>query len=204
VSEIFDWAKSAPMQPEPITVEIWRQLPEEFCRQVEVVDGQAVRCDSPSRLHQKVTRRLANMFETAAVRHTAEAEECLDADLDFDVVLWELPRAHIRRPDVALYRCAPDDEKPLPAHMVLIAVEVVSGSGRVDTIDKRAEYAAAGIPWYWIVRLHDGGVTSIEILALDHAIGGYRLFTVLEPGRDRYAEGPIRIGLDWPQLHMIG
>jgi Uma2 family endonuclease len=143
------------------------------------------------------------MFEQAAVRHTAEAEERLDADLGFDVVLWELPRAHIRRPDVALYRCAPDDEKPLPASMVLIAVEVVSGSGRIDTVDKRAEYAAAGIPWYWIVRLHDGGVSNVEVLALDHAIGGYRLVRVLEPG-DSHADGPIRIRLDWSQLRMIG
>jgi Uma2 family endonuclease len=192
------------MQPEPITVEIWKQLPEEFCRQVEVVGGQAVRCESPSRLHQKVTRRLANMFEQAAIRHGAETEECLDADLDFDVVLWELPRAHIRRPDVALYRCAPDDEKPLAAHMVLIAVEVVSGSGRVDTVDKRAEYAAAGIPWCWIIRLHDGGVSSIEILALDHAIGAYRLARVLEPGSGGHSDGPIRIALDWSQLRMTG
>ena len=35
MSEIFDWASTARMHPEPITVEIWRQLPEEFCRQVE-------------------------------------------------------------------------------------------------------------------------------------------------------------------------
>jgi Uma2 family endonuclease len=204
VKEIFEWAKSMPIQPEPITVDIWKRLPEDFCRQVEVVDGQAVRCASPSRLHQKVTRHLANMFERAAARHTAETEECLDADLDFDVVLWELPRAHIRRPDVALYRCAPDDEKPLPAHMVLIAVEVVSGSGRVETVDKRAEYAAAGIPWYWIVRLHDGGVSQIEVLALDHAISAYRLVTVLESGGERHADGPVRIGLDWSLLRMTG
>jgi Uma2 family endonuclease len=202
MSEIFDWASTARMQPEPITVEIWRQLPEEFCRQVEVTDGQAVRCESPSRLHQKMTRRLANMFEQAAQRHTAQAQECLDADLDFDVVLWELPRAQIRRPDVALYRCAPEDEKPLPAHMVLIVVEVLSGAGRVDTVDKRAEYAAAGIPWYWIVRLHDGGVSSIEILALDHGISGYRVVSVLEHGDKSHVDGPILMNLDWAQLRL--
>jgi hypothetical protein len=88
--------------------------------------------------------------------------------------------------------------------MVLIAVEVVAGSGRVDTVDKRAEYAAGGIPWYWIVRLRDGGVSGIEILALDYAIGGYRIVTVLESGSDGHPEGPIRINLDWSQLRMIG
>lgn len=40
---IRDWATPDNLQPEPITVEIWRDLPEEFCRQVEVVNGQAVR-----------------------------------------------------------------------------------------------------------------------------------------------------------------
>ena len=38
---IHDWATPENLQPEPITVEIWRDLPEEFCRQVEVVNGQA-------------------------------------------------------------------------------------------------------------------------------------------------------------------
>jgi Uma2 family endonuclease len=35
---------------------------------------------------------------------------------------------------------------------VLLAVEIVSpGSEGVDTVTKRAEYAAAGIPQYWVV-----------------------------------------------------
>jgi hypothetical protein len=49
---IYDWAVTANLQPEPISVEIWRNLPEEFCRQVELVNGQVVRCEKPSRAHQ--------------------------------------------------------------------------------------------------------------------------------------------------------
>ncbi|WP_188191261.1 Uma2 family endonuclease [Nonomuraea sp. SYSU D8015] len=200
MSEIFDWVQKAGVQPEPITVDVWKRLPEEFCRQVEVVDGQAIRCEPPSRLHQKVARHLTNMLELATVRHGAEHEERLEANMDFDVLLWELPRAQIRRPDAALFRCAPEEENPLPAHLVLLVVEVVSGTGRVDTVGKRAEYAAAGIPWYWIVRLDDQGVSSIEILALDHGIAGYRLVSLLEPGSGTLAEGPIRIRLEWERL----
>ncbi|MEV0617052.1 Uma2 family endonuclease [Nonomuraea sp. NPDC050404] len=200
MSEVFDWVHKAELQPEPITVDIWKQLPEEFCRQVEVVGGQAVRCEPPSRLHQTMARRLTNMLESAARRHTARTQESLEANSDFDVVLWELPRTHIRRPDAALFRCAPEDEKPLPAHLVLLAVEVLSGNLRVDTVDKCAEYAAAGIPWYWIVSLDDQGVSSIEILALDHGIGGYRRVCLLEPGAVTRAEGPILVRLDWDQL----
>ncbi|MFC5826831.1 Uma2 family endonuclease [Nonomuraea insulae] len=202
MSDIYDWVQKAGVQPEPITLDVWKQLPEEFCRQVEVIDGQAVRCESPSRLHQKVARHLANMLERAVQRHGVRTQDSLDADMDFDVILWELPRAHIRRPDAALFRCAPEDEKPLPAHLALLVAEVVSGTGRVDTVDKRAEYAAAGIPWYWIVRLDDQGVSNIEILALDHGIGGYRLVSVLEPGSATQAKGPIRVRLDWDRLRF--
>ncbi|MFI6501587.1 Uma2 family endonuclease [Nonomuraea typhae] len=190
----------AGLQPEPITLEIWRELPEEFCRQVEVLDGQAVRCESPSRLLQTMTRRLVNTLETAARQHVARTSECVEANMDVDVVLWEVSRAQIRRPDAALYRCAPDDERPLPAHLVLLVVEVLSGAGKIDLIDKRAEYAAAGIPWYWVVTLDDIGVAAVEVLALDHGIGGYRSVAVLEPGSQDRMPGPIRIKLDWEDL----
>lgn len=62
---IHDWATPENLQPEPITVEIWRDLPEEFCRQVEVVNGQAVRCEAPRRAHQTAARRLAAVLEAA-------------------------------------------------------------------------------------------------------------------------------------------
>ncbi|MBF6218362.1 hypothetical protein IU479_09595 [Nocardia abscessus] len=38
MSAIFDWAGPDNVQPEPITVDIWRELPEEFCRLVQVVN----------------------------------------------------------------------------------------------------------------------------------------------------------------------
>ena len=47
MSEIYDCIRNAPLQPEPITIEIGRQLPEGFCRQVQVVDGQPIRCEPP-------------------------------------------------------------------------------------------------------------------------------------------------------------
>jgi hypothetical protein len=49
---IYDWAVTANLQPEPLSVEVWRNLPEEFCRQVELVNGQVVRCDKPNRAHR--------------------------------------------------------------------------------------------------------------------------------------------------------
>ncbi|MER7451060.1 hypothetical protein ABTW96_12325 [Nocardia beijingensis] len=52
---IFDWAQPDNVQPEPITVDVWRELPEEFCRLVEVVNGNAVRCESPRRISKPFT-----------------------------------------------------------------------------------------------------------------------------------------------------
>ncbi len=68
---IHDWATPENLQPEPITVEIWRDLPEEFCRQVEVVNGQAVRREAPRRTHQTAARRLAAVLEAAAADYVA-------------------------------------------------------------------------------------------------------------------------------------
>jgi hypothetical protein len=120
---IYDWATPDNLQPEPITVEIWRNLPEEFCRQVEVVNGQAIRCESPSRAHQAAARRLAGVLESAAGEYMSlHPGSCLDVSDDFDVTLWEAPDATIRRPDIALHNCAPDDLRiRLGWHPLLLA-----------------------------------------------------------------------------------
>ncbi|MET9487433.1 Uma2 family endonuclease [Nocardia sp. NPDC006630] len=203
VSELLDWARKENLQPAPITVEIWKTLPEDFCRLVEVVNGEAVRAESPFRPHQKAARRIADFIETAADAHMSRYNDgCLDVDTDFDVLLWELPRATIRRPDAALFACAPPDLRPLPASMVKLVVEVVSpGTERVDTADKMAEYALAGIPWYWIVHLADNEVAVIETFVLDHLLNQYRPHRTLEH-TDGVAEIdlPIAVKLDWSRL----
>lgn len=206
MSAIFDWARTENLQPEPITVSIWKELPEDYCRRVEVVNGEAVRAESPTRPHQKAARRLADLVETAAESHMKRHQDgCLDVDTDFDVLLWEMPRVTIRRPDAALFECAPEDLRPLPASMLRLVVEVVSpGTERVDIAEKKAEYALAGIPWYWIVWVSDNRVASIEVYVLDHAEAQYRRYEVLEPAPDEtVVEMPIRIRLDWGRLSEL-
>ncbi|MQY17896.1 hypothetical protein NRB20_09630 [Nocardia sp. RB20] len=202
---IFDWARPDNVQPEPISVDIWRELPEEFCRLVEVVDGQAVRCESPTRAHQKAVHRLLGMFEDAAREcMSRDPSTRLDANHDFDTVLWEVPRATIRRPDVALFDCAPPDVRPVPARYLRVVVEVVSpGHVKTDRLEKMSEYAAAGIPWYWLVSVSDTEVTVIETYALDHGVGHYRQVHVLKPGTGFAVDLPIRIQLDWNRLRDL-
>lgn len=203
MSELLDWARKENLQPAPITVDIWKKMPEDFCRLVEVVNGEAVRAESPSRPHQKAGRRIADMLEAAADAHMSRYNDgCLDVDTDFDVVLWELPRATIRRPDVALFECAPPELRPLPASKVKLVVEIVSpGTERIDTADKMAEYAVAGIPWYWIVHIADNAVVAIETYVLDHISSQYRRhLELVHTGGVTDVELPIAVKLDWDRL----
>jgi Uma2 family endonuclease len=206
MSAIYDWATPENLQPEPITEEIWRNLPEEFCRQVEIVNGQAVRCESPSRSHQAAARRLANMLESAASEYTAlHPGACLDVSNDFDVTLWEVPTATIRRPDIALHNCAPGDLRPLPASYVRVIIEVVSpGSDKTDRVEKMGEYASANIPFYWLAWLAGDHVASIDVHVLDHAVGAYRLLRTLAPEDEvSVIEVPVRIKVAWNQLSTL-
>lgn len=78
-ASIYDWAVPGNLQPEPITVEVWRNLPEEFCREVELVNGQAIRCERPSRAHQAAASRIMAMLDAAASAHMERNPgTCLD------------------------------------------------------------------------------------------------------------------------------
>ena len=57
-----------------------------------------------------------------------------------------------RIPDLVVWGRAQSDGIWLPVTDVLLVVEIVSpGSAGVDTVTKRAEYAGAGIPQYWVI-----------------------------------------------------
>lgn len=204
---IYDWAVIANLQPEPITVEVWRRLPEEFCRQVELLNGQVVRSEHPSRAHQAAATRLTAMLDAAAAAHMERNPgTCMDTSNDFDVLLWEIPAATIRTPDAALFDCAPNDLRPLPASHLKVIVEVVSPSSRkADKLDKMAEYADAGIPFYWLVWLSGNHVLSIDIHVLDHTLGYYRRYRTLTPEQEvSIVDVPIRIKIDWARLtHLV-
>jgi Uma2 family endonuclease len=204
---IYDWAVAANLQPEPISVEVWRNLPEEFCRQVELVDGQVVRREGPSRAHRAAATRITALLDAAAEAHRGlNSGTCLDTSGNFDVLPWESPAATIRRPDAALFDCAPDDLRPLPAAHLKVVVEVVSpGSRKAATLDKMAEYAEAGIPFFWLVWVSGNRVASIDVHVLDHTLGYYRLLRTLTPEQETSViEVPVRIQVEWNRLaHLV-
>ncbi|GAA1275079.1 hypothetical protein GCM10009677_30630 [Sphaerisporangium rubeum] len=170
--------------PDQITAKDYEDLPEDFCRTIEVIDGHVVKCESASVVHNRVARRLATTLEQAR-----KPEPCLVVETDIDVRIADVP-LNLRRPDVTVFRCLPKDSR-LCARDAVLVVEIVSleSSFRTDTVEKKAEYAAAGIPTYLIVFLDQAG-DEVEL------IEEYRL-----AGRGRYdlvGQHTKRLSLDAP------
>lgn len=99
-------------------------------------------------------------------------------ETDVDVRISDAP-LNFRRPGVTVYRCLPDGRR-LYAHDAVLVIEVVSpdSSFRTDTVDKKATYAAAGIPAYLIVFLNEAkeGIELIEEYRLSE--GRYHLVSL--------------------------
>jgi Uma2 family endonuclease len=85
-------------------------------------------------------------------------------------------------------------------------VEIVSpGSETQDTTDKLGEYAKAGIPYYWIVRLDRDGVSTIERYQLERAAMLYKhvgTFMKDEGGDAPTVSNPIPVTIDWTELQF--
>jgi Uma2 family endonuclease len=154
-------------------------LSEDLSRQIEVVHGYVIVCESPTPRHQRVSRRLATVLETSRPK-----EPCTSVEMETDVVLWRVPKYTFRRPDVVVYRCKEDDNAKPEGADVLLVIEVTSPSTeREDLVDKMAQYAAAGIPAYLVIRMsEDGGIIDAREFHLDAATRQYRLDAVLENG----------------------
>src|SRR4051794_6448567 len=74
-------------------------------------------------------------------------------------------------------------------------------SRKADKLDKMAEYADAGIPFYWFVWLPGDHALSIDVHVLDHPRGYYRLYRTLSPEQETSTiDVPIRIQIDWDRL----
>ncbi len=197
-----DWLFSIKPQPARITVEMYQRLPEEISRAIEIVDGYVAFCEAPSPQHQLAARRLANLIERAARAAVKQSGDCLTVNIDVDLRLRDIPLLN-RRPDVVLYRCLDDGERLRSDHAQLV-VEIVSPTSETtDEVDKLGEYARAGIPHYWIVRLDATGVSVIERYRLDRATSQYKHVSTYmkdEAGGRPTLTNPIPLTIDWDEL----
>lgn len=210
MTEAFDWnwLKRAVDMPE-ITLDVYLDMPEDLSKQVEVVDGWLVRCESPGPSHQAIQHNLISALRDAAKDLDGRARTCHRVIGDLDVLISEVPRFHFRRPDVVVYRCIDGDRgkwcrKPYASDCLLVLEIVSADSITTDTRDKRAEYAAAGIPHYWIVRMarNDGPAMSVERFRLS-ASGDYVFEAIAIRGKDLRAVDtvdPLLVQISWEQL----
>lgn len=170
------------LQGGPVGYEQWLAWPETTLP-VEVVQGQAIVSPTPARGHQHTVSRLAQILAAAA----PAGLDVLPGPLD-----WVLRREPllVRQPDLVVVERDPS-APPRLMEPPLVAVEVVSPTSRErDLVHKRAEYAQAGLPWYWLA---DPAVP--ELVVLRNAGGAFE--TVVSAAGDTPAEVaepfPVRV-----------
>jgi len=74
-----------------------------------------------------------------------------------------------RIPDLVVWSKAQADGVWLPVDDVLLVVEIISpGSQGTDTVTKRIEYAAAGIPQYWVIDQDSSQTVTMQRLTGGH------------------------------------
>ncbi|WP_405167274.1 Uma2 family endonuclease [Nocardia sp. NBC_01499] len=165
--------------PHEMTEEEYRSLPEDISREIEVVHGHVIVCESPVPEHNRVARRLAGAME-----QLPSTEPCVRVETDIDVVLWRVPKFTFRRPDVTVYRCLPERGAKPEAGDALIVIEVSSPSTAAeDLLDKKVQYARAGIPAYLVVSLDTKyDIEEVREFRLDAHAAEYRLHRLHREG----------------------
>jgi Uma2 family endonuclease len=182
--------------PDYLTEAEYRDLPEDIARSIEVVHGHVIRCESPVPRHNRIARRLSFALESAR----SPSGPCLTVETEIDVILWRVPHFTFRRPDVVVYECIDDPARKPTAQETVLVAEVSSPSmAREDLLDKRAQYAAAGIPLYLVVVLDDKyDIWEIREFHLDAAASTYRLYAVHRSVLE--LEQPVRLTLPISEL----
>ena len=128
---------------------------------VELVDGRVEVLEMPTKSHQKVVHYLLNLLLAFLAAHRL-------GDAIAAPYRIRLRGETYREPDIAIYRTEHLDRfGERYGDGADLVVEVVSddaASRTRDYDDKRRDYAAAGIPEYWIV---DPAERRILVLTLD-------------------------------------
>jgi Uma2 family endonuclease len=172
---------------EPITAEQYDAMPEEQCRNIEIVEGMVHVSPKPTRFHNRVARRIADGIDVAG-------RPAWTTDLDNELRLRDIPLLN-RAPDVIVCRTETPLRGRFPLDMVLAVVEVVSpGSEMTDRVVKPLEYAEAGIQYYWRVETADD-VPIVHTFKLDPASRVYRSTGVHEETIKSDLGFPVEIDL---------
>jgi len=142
----------------------------------ELVDGSLVVTPAPSLRHQQALLNLAVVLKSRCPVDLLVLVAPFDVALASDTVL---------QPDVLVARRSDLTDRDLPTAPVL-AVEVLSPSTqRIDLTLKRARFAAAGCPAYWVVDPDAPSVTAWQLVDGRYVDAGHaegdELFEVTVP-----------------------
>jgi Uma2 family endonuclease len=159
-----------------MTLEEWAELDEDV--EGELVDGVLEEEEMPSLLHEIVVSWL-----NAVLRRWAQRRGGQVAGSEAKIAV---AAKRGRKPDLSLYLRGhiPPLTDPLVRVAPHLVVEVASPRPRDirrDRVDKIADYARAGIPYYWIL---DPSLRSLEVYELAGS-GRYSLALAVAEGRPR-------------------
>lgn len=144
---------------------------------IELVHGELQRINPPMSMH--------SFLQTAVVTKLAGvAKPPLQALAE---VGFDLGNDTIRGCDAALVRELPADNRLLTAADVLLVVEVAETTLERDLGGKKADYAMAGIPTYWVID------RAAQVI---HVFGRPEAGTYLDEAKVRFGEPLAVPGVD--------
>jgi len=137
--------------PRLLTVTEYLALGEVEPGYTELFEGRVLLTPTPSVQH---ARALTGLWSQLRPQLPAGFEGITGVDVDLELAPADAP-GFSRRPDLVVVRHdAGRDDVIVRVSEVVVAVEIASSaSQRTDRVAKRSDYAAAGIPHYWIVDL---------------------------------------------------
>lgn len=151
---------------EPWTYERWLTLPNDGNR-YEIIDGILYMTTAPKFFHQWIISRIVRLLQM-------QVEESGFGLVIFAPIGLLMPGCDPVQPDILVVRAEDRDMiyggriHTVPA---LIVEVLSSGNSATDTHIKRAAYARAGLPEYWIVRPAERDV--IVLSQPDPSLGDY-------------------------------
>ncbi|XVV11551.1 Uma2 family endonuclease [Actinoplanes sp. CA-131856] len=158
-----------------LTVDDIADLPEDL--RYELIEGRLVLSPHAKTTHQLLSKRIGDAIE-------ANCPDEFMINIEQAILIG---RRTELRPDVVLLREEAGDCSPVVPEDVLLVVEVISASSKsTDRELKLKEYAAAGIPSYWIVDPLADRVTFTQFVlsapgSYDRLIETHALVTVDRP-----------------------
>ncbi|MFG1926700.1 Uma2 family endonuclease [Cryptosporangium sp. NPDC048952] len=127
----------------PKTIDDFDALPEDNTRRYELINGEIIVTSRPMPTHQRVMAKLLVALDRSLPPgYEAVTETAIGFD---DRKQGCVPDLLVLRPGVTWNRSRFHSDD------VALAVEIISGTVRLDRETKRSIYAAAGIPTYWMV-----------------------------------------------------